>query len=69
MLRRQQAGALVAARSTIVEGAVDTALDAIKQLNEKGGIELSKETQEKIMVNLLTVMVAENDAQPTVNVG
>jgi membrane protease subunit (stomatin/prohibitin family) len=69
MLRRQQAGALVAARSTIVEGAVDTALDAIKQLNEKGGMTLSKETQEKIMVNLLTVMVAENDAQPTVRVG
>ena len=67
MLRRQQAHALVSARATIVEGAVDTALDAIQRLKDKGGVQLSSEAQEKIMVNLLTVMVADSDAQPTVS--
>jgi len=68
MLKRQQAVALVQARSKIVEGAVDTAWDAIQRLKAKG-ISLSEATQERLVTNLLTVMVSDENAQPTVNVG
>lgn len=67
MLKRQQAHALVQARSMLVKGAVDTAQDAIQRLNT-GGQELSLESREKLVVNLLTVMVAESDASPVVQV-
>jgi len=68
MLRRQQAVALVQARSKIVEGAVDTAYDAILRLKSKG-ISLSDASTERLVTNLLTVMVSDENAQPTVNVG
>jgi len=68
MLKRQQAVALVQARSKIVEGAVDTAYDAIQRLKKKG-INLSDGTTERLVTNLLTVMVSDENAQPTVNVG
>jgi regulator of protease activity HflC (stomatin/prohibitin superfamily) len=68
MLKRQQAVAMVQARSTIVQGAVDTALGAISAL-ESRGLEISEEGKEKLVINLLTVMTSEAAAQPTINVG
>jgi len=68
MLRRQQAVALVQARGKIVEGAVDTAYDAILRLKSKG-ISLSDNSTERLVTNLLTVMVSDENAQPVVNVG
>lgn len=67
MLKRQQAYALVQARATIVQGAVDTAYGAMAAMEHKG-INLSPESTEKLIVNLLTVMTSEKDATPTINV-
>jgi regulator of protease activity HflC (stomatin/prohibitin superfamily) len=65
MLKRQQAFALVQARATIVEGAVETAYSAIQKMEEKG-INLSQDGKERMLTSMMTVMVSENDAQPTV---
>jgi regulator of protease activity HflC (stomatin/prohibitin superfamily) len=66
MLKRQQAFALVQARATIVEGAVETAFSAIAAMEEKG-LQLSQEGRERMLTSMMTVMVSENDAQPTVS--
>jgi regulator of protease activity HflC (stomatin/prohibitin superfamily) len=68
MLKRQQAVAMVQARSTIVQGAVDTAMGAISAL-ESRGLVISADGKEKLVINLLTVMTSEAAAQPTINVG
>lgn len=68
MLKRQQAQALVVARKTIVQGAVETAFDAISQMEQLTGKPFSDDAREKITGNLLTVLCSENDAQPTVSV-
>mmetsp|Transcript_130599 Transcript_130599/g.194536 ORF Transcript_130599/g.194536 Transcript_130599/m.194536 type:complete len:286 (+) Transcript_130599:34-891(+) len=65
MLKRQQAIAIIEARQTIVQGAVDIAADAVTKLAERG-IELSDSDQAKLVTNLLTVVCSDNDAQPTV---
>jgi membrane protease subunit (stomatin/prohibitin family) len=67
MLKRQQAVALVQARSAIVEGAVETAYGAIVAMEQKG-IKFSTEGKEKLVTSLLTVMCSEHDATPTVQV-
>jgi regulator of protease activity HflC (stomatin/prohibitin superfamily) len=69
MLRRQQAGAVIAARQRIVEGAVgmvDMALDLLKQ---KHVVELDEERKAAMVSNLLVVLCGEHDAQPVVNAG
>jgi regulator of protease activity HflC (stomatin/prohibitin superfamily) len=65
MLRRQQAKALVDARKTIVEGAVEIASEALGSLQKKG-ISLDDKDKTKLVTNLLTVICADKDAQPTV---
>jgi regulator of protease activity HflC (stomatin/prohibitin superfamily) len=65
MLKKQQAHALVAARATIVEGAVGTAYSAIKEM-ENRGLNLSEQGKERLIISLLTVMVSDAGAQPTV---
>jgi len=65
MLRRQQARALVDARKTIVEGAVDIATDALASLDKKG-IHMTEQDKTKLVTNLLTVICADKDATPTV---
>jgi len=65
MLRRQQARALVDARKTIVEGAVDIATDALASLDKKG-INMTEQDKTKLVTNLLTVICADKDATPTV---
>jgi len=68
MLKRQQAVAMVQARSTIVQGAVDTAMSAISSL-ETRGLVISPEGRESLVINLLTVMTSEASTQPTIAVG
>jgi len=65
MLRRQQANALIAARKTIVHGAVTICADTVEQL-AKAGIRLNESEQARVITNLLTVICADKDAGPCV---
>ncbi|XRQ13812.1 SPFH domain-containing protein [Actinomadura welshii] len=69
MLRRQQAGAVVAARQRIVEGAVGMVQLALNQLVEDDVVELDEERKATMVSNLLVVLCADRDAQPVVNTG
>ena len=69
MLRRQQAEAVVAARSRIVEGAVGMVEMALAMLNEKGIVRLDEERKAAMVSNLLVVLCGELRAQPVVNTG
>ena len=69
MLRRQQAGAIVAARSRIVDGAVGMVQMALKRLSEEKIIELDEERKAQMVSNLLVVLCGDRGAQPVVNAG
>ena len=69
MLRRQQAQAVVAARHTLVEGAVGMVQMALDALSEKGVVELDDERRAAMVSNLMVVLCGERDAQPVVNTG
>jgi regulator of protease activity HflC (stomatin/prohibitin superfamily) len=69
MLRRQQAGAIIAARRKIVEGAVGMVDMALEMLKEKGTIELDEDRKAAMVSNLLVVLCGEHDARPVVNTG
>ena len=69
MLRRQQAEAVVAARSRIVEGAVGMVDMALSMLNEKGIVQLDEERKAAMVSNLLVVLCGETRAQPVLNTG
>jgi regulator of protease activity HflC (stomatin/prohibitin superfamily) len=69
MLRRQQAGAIVAARKKIVEGAVGMVDMALEMLKEKHVVELDEERKAAMVSNLLVVLCGEHDARPVVNTG
>ena len=69
MLRRQQAEAVIAARKTIVIGAVSMVENALHQLSERGVIDLDEERKASMVSNLLVVLCADRDAQPVVNTG
>ena len=69
MLRRQQAEAVLAARRTIVAGAVSMVENALQQLGERGVVELDEERRASMVSNLLVVLCAEREAQPVVNTG
>ena len=69
MLRRQQAEAVLAARRTIVAGAVTMVESALQQLGERGVVELDNERRASMVSNLLVVLCAEREAQPVVNTG
>jgi SPFH domain / Band 7 family len=69
MLRRQQAGAVVAARQRIVEGAVGMVQLALERLDEENVVELDEERKAAMVSNLLVVLCADRDAQPVVNAG
>jgi len=69
MLRRQQAQAVVAARSKIVEGAVGMVQMALSQLSEKQIIELDEERKAAMVSNLMVVLCSDVSAQPIVNAG
>jgi len=69
MLRRQQAQAVVAARQTLVEGAVGMVEMALSQLSEKDVVELDDERRAAMVSNLMVVLCGERDTQPVVNAG
>jgi regulator of protease activity HflC (stomatin/prohibitin superfamily) len=69
MLRRQQAEAVVAARTRIVAGAVGMVDLALNQLSEKRIVELDEERKAAMVSNLLVVLCGEQRAQPVVNAG
>ncbi len=69
MLRRQQAEAVVAARKTLVEGAVGMVEMALDLLSEKNVVELDDERRAAMVSNLMVVLCSERDTQPVVNAG
>ena len=69
MLRRQQAQAVVAARKTLVEGAVGMVEMALEQLSEKDVVHLDDERRAAMVSNLMVVLCGERDTQPVVNTG
>jgi regulator of protease activity HflC (stomatin/prohibitin superfamily) len=69
MLQRQQAGAIIAARSRIVEGAVSMVHMALEQLADKGVVHLDEERKAAMVSNLLVVLCGERGTQPVVNTG
>lgn len=69
MLQRQQAGAIIAARQRIVEGAVGMVEMALQMLSEKGLVHLDEERKAAMVSNLLVVLCGERAAQPVLNTG
>jgi regulator of protease activity HflC (stomatin/prohibitin superfamily) len=69
MLRRQQASAIIAARTLIVEGAVSMVELALKSIVEKGIVTLDEERKAMMVSNLLVTLCAEQPMQPVVNTG
>lgn len=68
MLRRQQAVAVVAARTQIVEGAVGMVKLAIERLEADGMVKLGEADKVKLVTNLMTVLVGDSEAQPVLSV-
>ena len=69
MLRRQQAEAVVAARKTLVEGAVGMVEMALGLLSEKDVVTLDDERRAAMVSNLMVVLCGDQNAQPVVNTG
>ena len=69
MLQRQQAGAVVAARREIVDGAVGMVEAALTRLTEEDIVELDSERKASMVSNLLVVLCGDRAAQPVVNTG
>ena len=68
MLRRQQAVAVVAARTQIVEGAVGMVRLAIERLESDGVVKLAEADRVRLVTNLMTVLVGDSEAQPVLSV-
>jgi membrane protease subunit (stomatin/prohibitin family) len=69
MLQRQQAAAIIAARTRIVDGAVSMVHMALEQLAAKGVVQLDEERKAAMVSNLLVVLCGERGTQPIVNTG
>jgi regulator of protease activity HflC (stomatin/prohibitin superfamily) len=69
MLQRQQASAIIAARTRIVEGAVSMVEMALDQLQSRGVVNLDEERKAAMVSNLLVVLCGERGTQPIVNTG
>ncbi|MEI6875609.1 MAG: SPFH domain-containing protein [Spirochaetota bacterium] len=69
MLRKQQAGAVIAARRLIVDGAVGMVKMALSELEEQGVVTLDNERRAAMVNNLLVALVSENQSQPVINTG
>ena len=69
MLRRQQASAVISARSKIVEGAVSMVEMALAELSKRSIVNLDEERKAAMVSNLLVVLCSEHETQPIVNVG
>ncbi len=69
MLKRQQAQAIVAARTQIVDGAVGMVKMALTELEEQGVVELDEERKANMVSNLLVVLCGEENVHPVLNTG
>lgn len=69
MLRRQQAQAIIAARTKIVEGAVGMVEMALKALSEQNIVKLDEDRKATMVNNLMVALVSETEAQPVINTG
>ncbi len=69
MLQRQQAGAIIAARQRIVEGAVGMVQMALDMLSQREILELDNERKAAMVSNLLVVLCGERSTQPVINTG
>ncbi len=69
MLRRQQAGAVIAARQKIVEGAVGMVEMALEEISRKHVVALDEERKAAMVSNLLVVLCSEKGVEPVVNTG
>lgn len=69
MLQRQQAGAIIAARQLIVDGAVGMVEMALERLSQRNVVKLDEERKAAMVSNLLVVLCGERAAQPIVNTG
>lgn len=69
MLQRQQASAIIDARTKIVEGAVSMVGMALEQLRAQGVLELDEERKATMVSNLLVVLCGERGSQPVLNTG
>ena len=69
MLRRQQAGAVIAARQKIVEGAVGMVEMALEEISRKNVVALDEERKATMVSNLLVVLCSERGVEPVVNTG
>jgi hypothetical protein len=69
MLRRQQANAIVGARTRIVDGAVGMVELALDRLSERGIVELDEERKAAMVSNLMVVLCSDQPAAPVVNTG
>ena len=67
MLQRQQAGAIIAARTQIVEGAVSMVQMALDQLSARNVVELDEERKAAMVSNLLVVLCGDRSTQPVLN--
>ena len=69
MLQRQQAGAIIAARQRIVEGAVGMVEMALDLLSQRSVVELDNERKATMVSNLLVVLCGDRNTQPVINTG
>ena len=69
MLRRQQAEAVIAARTKIVHGAVSMVEMALRELSEKAVVTLDEERKASMVSNLLVVLCSDHEASPVINTG
>jgi hypothetical protein len=69
MLQRQQASAIIAARTKIVEGAVSMVQMALEKLSQEGIVELDEERKAAMVSNLLVVLCGSAHTQPVINTG
>lgn len=69
MLQRQQAGAVVAARRQIVDGAVGMVEAALARITEQGIVELDEERKASMVSNLMVVLCGDRAPQPVLNTG
>ena len=69
MLQRQQAGAIIAARQRIVEGAVGMVEMALEMLSKRDIVALDDERKAAMVSNLLVVLCGDKSTQPIINTG
>lgn len=69
MLRRQQASAVISARSKIVEGAVTMVQMALEELSKRDVVHLDEERKAAMVSSLLVVLCSESETQPIINTG